>query len=224
MPEDILVRQKSLGLTLPRSVAVVGCGGVGSWTALFLALAGVPRLYLFDGDTVSSSNLNRLPVSSEEIGESKSVAISVIITAFRPECDAIALGPWSSATADAMKLADDIDWLVCTTDTLASRQAAHKWCQKWAADENLKTSPPGYPKYIEAAAEGEFGSATGEPAQWASELEADPGYASVPVWVGPCVMAAAFACAHILHNSPMNYLIRQGFSDKGRITTQVAND
>ena len=41
------------------TVAVFGLGGVGSYTAEALARAGVGRLILVDGDTVSDSNRNR---------------------------------------------------------------------------------------------------------------------------------------------------------------------
>lgn len=226
-PPDILARQSSLGLTLPRAVAVVGCGGVGSWTALFLALAGVPKLYLFDHDKVSDNNLNRLMVPKEDIGTSKSEAIADTIISVRPECDILALAEWTPETADALKLAEQIDWLVCTTDTLANRRACYKWVG--AANDKRHELPRGQEKlatelhYIEAAAEGEFGSATGSPAEWASDLERDPGYASVPVHVGPCVLAASMACYHVLHNKPMDYLIRMGY-DGQKLSVLTAQD
>ena len=40
-------------------VAVVGLGGVGSWSAEALARSGVKRLTLIDLDHVSESNINR---------------------------------------------------------------------------------------------------------------------------------------------------------------------
>lgn len=213
----ILSRQQSLNLTLSRAVAVVGCGGVGSWTAMFLALAGVPKLYLFDHDTVSESNLNRLPLHKSDIGNSKSSALEVTIQGgigrfgLRPDCDVLALSEWTPDMANALKLHTQIDWLICTTDTLANRCACYKWCQ----EKDIK--------YAEAAAEGEFGSATGSPAEWASDLERDPGYASVPVWVGPCVMAASLVCTHVLHAKPMDYLIRIGY-DGEKVSCLTAKD
>ncbi len=46
------------------TVAVFGLGGVGSYTAEALARAGVGRLILVDGDTVSDSNRNRQLIAS----------------------------------------------------------------------------------------------------------------------------------------------------------------
>lgn len=41
------------------SVLIVGCGGLGSAIALYLAAAGVGRIGLIDGDIITISNLNR---------------------------------------------------------------------------------------------------------------------------------------------------------------------
>lgn len=229
-----LVRQEALKLILPRAVAVIGVGGVGSWLSYFLALAGVPKLYLFDHDTVSDSNLNRLPVPRDCINKSKSESMMSVINALRPACDIYPMANWTPEVANGLELAKSIDWLAVTTDTLASRQSAYKWATTKSAtytrgtlcgvcnsdhteravgdnanryttfcmDCSEYSNPITHIRYIEAAAEGEFGSATGCPAEWASELEKDPGYASVPVWVGPCVIAAYFASVSILHNKP----------------------
>lgn len=224
VPQPNLERQKSLNLSLPRAVAVIGCGGVGSWTALFLALAGVPKLYLFDHDTVSDSNLNRLPVSPDTINVNKAAAIANRINELRPNCDILALNQFTPELATSMNLRSNIDWLCATTDTLCSRQSAYKWCTqtstKSADGKSVALAPV---KYIEAAAEGEWGSATGSPAEWASELETKPGYESVPVHCVPCVIAAGMAVNHMIHNTSMPYVARIGF-DGSRISTIFAND
>jgi ThiF family len=200
---NTLERQAPLKLTLPKAVAIVGCGGVGSWIAYFLALAGCESLWLFDPDTVSDHNLNRLPLPPSAIGKSKSSALAAMLTLHRPGADFAAFATFSPTIADTLKLYDEIDWLVCSTDTWSSRQAAHKWC----LDHTIA--------YIEAGADGEFGSVSDAPATFAAPEESQPGYASVPVWVGPCTLAASIACAHILHNTPMPFdkTIRVGWED-----------
>ena len=187
MTDEMMDRQESLGLEVPESVAVVGCGGVGSWLAYFLALAGVPELWLFDMDTISIHNLNRIPLPAESVGKKKSEAVAEMIRAVRPKCNVLAMGAFNDKIADGLSLSGEISWIIATTDTLASRQAINKW----AMERGIR--------YIEAAAEGEFGSCTGEPAEWSTPDEASPGYAHVPVWVGPCVFAAGIACAYVLH-------------------------
>ena len=56
LPEIDLVGQEKIRQA---SVLIVGCGGLGSMVALFLAGAGVGKLTLVDADSVEVSNLHR---------------------------------------------------------------------------------------------------------------------------------------------------------------------
>lgn len=86
-PTDILYdRQKTLDLSLPKAIGVIGVGGVGSWVALNLALSGVPKLTLVDGDIVERHNLNRTPFKTQHIGTFKVNAMFDLISERRPDC------------------------------------------------------------------------------------------------------------------------------------------
>ncbi len=63
---------------------IVGCGGVGFWLGIILAMHGYKKLILIDGDRIEGSNLNRLPVPPAWIGTNKAVALRKIITNLRP--------------------------------------------------------------------------------------------------------------------------------------------
>jgi hypothetical protein len=198
----LMQRQESLGLEIPENVIVVGCGGVGSWTAYFLALAGVPNIWLFDGDIISHHNLNRIPVSQEWVDQSKTMAIGNLIKQVRPDCMVYSMGRFTPEVVKNFFMAAPGGWVIATTDTLSSRRMV----SEWAAKHGLE--------YIEASAEGEIGGATGMPAEWATPDEDRPGYASVPVWVGPCVSSALVAVTHVLHNTPMgDKTIRMGWKE-----------
>ncbi len=68
-------------------VAVVGLGGVGSWTAEALARSGVGALTLIDLDVVSESNVNRqLHALSSTLGQSKIQAMADRIAGINPDC------------------------------------------------------------------------------------------------------------------------------------------
>lgn len=182
-----LARQAPLRLSVPESVSIVGCGGVGSWLAIFLALAGVSKLTLWDSDTVSETNLNRLPLGPIYLGVGKAEALKQLLASLKPSCDVVSLFRW---TPDAQtECGIPAEWIVAATDTWASRREVHQW----ALDH--------FVRYLECAAEGEFGSVTGAPATFATEDEANPGYASVPIHVAPCTLAASLAAYHILHSN-----------------------
>lgn len=76
-------RQSTLDLKLPDTIAVIGCGGGGSWVALFSALIGIKTIHLFDSDTIEESNRNRLPFSKESIGDLKTVETARLIESMR---------------------------------------------------------------------------------------------------------------------------------------------
>jgi len=68
-------------------VAVVGLGGVGSWTAEALARSGVGRLTLADLDHVAPSNINRqIHALDGTLGQAKVEAMAERIRQIHPEC------------------------------------------------------------------------------------------------------------------------------------------
>ncbi|MGC9093952.1 MAG: HesA/MoeB/ThiF family protein, partial [Bacteroidota bacterium] len=77
-------RQRNLNIHVPNSICVVGCGGVGSWVAILLALVGVKRMELWDGDIVEETNLNRTLFSPRDVGRNKAQALGEIILRLRP--------------------------------------------------------------------------------------------------------------------------------------------
>ena len=68
-------------------VAVVGIGGVGSWTAEALARSGVGALTLIDLDHVAESNVNRqIHALTTTIGQAKVRAMAERIALINPAC------------------------------------------------------------------------------------------------------------------------------------------
>jgi tRNA A37 threonylcarbamoyladenosine dehydratase len=68
-------------------VAVIGIGGVGSWSAEALARSGVGRLTLIDLDHVAESNINRqVHALHDTIGQSKVQAMRERIARIHPAC------------------------------------------------------------------------------------------------------------------------------------------
>lgn len=74
------------------TVAIVGCGGVGSWVANMLCRAGVGKLVLIDFDQVSLSSLNRHATATlEDVGTSKVESMKTYLHKICPwvEIDAV---------------------------------------------------------------------------------------------------------------------------------------
>ncbi len=70
------------------TVAVFGVGGVGSYTVEALARAGIGRLILIDGDSVSESDVNRQLIATvDNIGEPKVIAAKKRILAVNPDAE-----------------------------------------------------------------------------------------------------------------------------------------
>ena len=75
-PSGVAAEECQLRLARAR-VVILGCGGLGSWTACGLACAGVGELVLIDDDRVELSNLNRQLLFGEaDVGERKTEAAS----------------------------------------------------------------------------------------------------------------------------------------------------
>lgn len=185
---ELYHRQASFNLGHPR-VMIVGCGGVGVWAALALALGGAKALELYDGDTLSLHNLNRFPLPASKVGELKSVALASWLRSLRPECKIRAHGMLDPSLEPVDRV---VDWVVCSTDSLKSRQLARN-VALGQATEGRGT------QYLELGADGERWSLTAEPPEFSTELEEQAGYATVPVHVGPCMMAGAAAAYYVLH-------------------------
>ena len=67
------------------TVAIIGCGGLGSNVAGMLVRSGVGRLTLIDFDTVDESNLNRQFFFRDQIGMQKVVALSESLKRIRSD-------------------------------------------------------------------------------------------------------------------------------------------
>lgn len=66
------------------TIAVAGCGGLGSNAAVALARAGVGKLILVDSDVVELSNLNRQHFFRADIGRPKVEALADHLRAINP--------------------------------------------------------------------------------------------------------------------------------------------
>lgn len=187
--DSLYLRQSTLGINQAQRVAIIGCGGIGSWISLFIGLAGVRYIEIYDADEISIHNLNRFPLGPDAIGKVKSVAMAEHISRLRP---GVVVTPRGHFNPELHSL-HNCDWMVVSTDSLKSRRMIYAQAR---LDSGYGT------KYIECGADGHRMTVTFEPAAFATDEEDQPGYRSVPVFVGPCVMAASIAAYYILLGEP----------------------
>lgn len=90
--ENLNLKEQTQGFSLKdKTASVIGVGGLGCNIAVHLAGAGFKRIYLFDFDTVSESNLNRqFFYKREDIGKSKVLLAKSFLSAYAPETEFIA--------------------------------------------------------------------------------------------------------------------------------------
>ncbi|MEO6003979.1 MAG: tRNA threonylcarbamoyladenosine dehydratase [Opitutus sp.] len=103
-------------------VAVVGVGGVGSWTVEGLARSGVGQLSLIDLDDVCVTNINRqLPALESTIGRSKVAVLEERVRAINPECQVQAVMEFFTAGTVERLLAPSFDYVVDAIDNMTNK-------------------------------------------------------------------------------------------------------
>ena len=127
LPEIGIEGQRRLAAA---TVAVIGLGGLGSAAATYLTGAGVGRLVLVDGDTVSLSNLQRQVLYTEDsVGAPKAVTAAARLASqsSATRFDVIA-EDLSGANADSIVAGCDI--IVDCTDNYAARYLIDDVCAR----------------------------------------------------------------------------------------------
>lgn len=174
-------RQESLNLKIPQVAVVVGCGGIGSWTALFLALAGVKVMYLFDPDVVEEHNLNRTPFKIEQLGKNKAEAVRELIKERDSEIDVF----YFPISFDSLFLTEEekVDCVIDCSDDYETQKMLSKRYKE---------------KYYRAGTHAHHVTVTKTIPSWdASPQEHQEGVCGVtiPQWVAPQVIAGALVTA-----------------------------
>lgn len=107
------------------SVLLLGCGGLGSPVALYLAAAGIGRLGLVDPDRVELSNLQRqIAHTTASLGEWKTASAAASVRALNPH---VAVEERRAAlTAEDEAWVRSFDAIVDATDRYATRLAHNR--------------------------------------------------------------------------------------------------
>src|SRR6185436_2985473 len=115
------VGEKGQRKLLRSKVLLIGAGGLGSPTALYLAAAGVGTLGLMDGDVVDVSNLQRQILhTTANVGRPKVESGTEMIRALNPDVNVIPL-PTRIDVDNVMDIIKDYDLVVDGSDNFDTR-------------------------------------------------------------------------------------------------------
>jgi tRNA A37 threonylcarbamoyladenosine dehydratase len=110
-------------------IAVVGVGGVGSWTAEALARSGVAALTLIDLDNIAESNINRQVHALETtLGQAKVLALQERIALIHAGCTVKAIEEFVDEENVATLLdAGQLDGVIDCCDQVRAKAAIAAW-------------------------------------------------------------------------------------------------
>ena len=113
---------------LRSKVLLIGAGGLGSPTALYLAAAGVGTLGLMDGDVVDVSNLQRQVLhTTANVGRPKVDSGAEMLQALNPDVNVIKL-PTRIDVDNVMDIIKDYDLVVDGSDNFDTRYLVNDAC------------------------------------------------------------------------------------------------
>jgi adenylyltransferase/sulfurtransferase len=111
---------------------IVGAGGLGSPTALYLASAGVGCIMLADGDEVDLTNLQRQILHrTDRIGMLKVESARLSLAALNPDVVVVTLPRLADIASGANALGEAVrkaDVVLDCSDNFETRHAVNRWC------------------------------------------------------------------------------------------------
>ena len=125
MPEVGLEGQRSLKAS---SVLIVGAGGLGAPSGIYLAAAGVGKIGIVDFDVIEKSNLHRQVLFSEkDIGRSKAEVTKERLLEINPNVT-VELHKVRLDSSNALSILKDYDVIIDGTDNFPTRYLVNDAC------------------------------------------------------------------------------------------------
>ncbi len=109
------------------NICIVGCGGLGSIAASYLAAAGVGQLILVDGDKPELSNLHRQVFFTGKENLSKAAALAERIAENNPEIKVEVVSMMLSKN-NIVSILNDVTLVLECTDDMMCKYLVNDWC------------------------------------------------------------------------------------------------
>ncbi len=122
------IGEKGQAKLLDAKVLLIGAGGLGSPTGLYLAAAGVGTIGVVDLDVVDLSNLQRQIIhNNDRVGISKVESAKMTLTALNPDVNVVTIEAHLDRT-NALEILKDYDVIVNGADNFPTRYLVNDAC------------------------------------------------------------------------------------------------
>ena len=112
------------------SICIIGCGGLGTTTANYLAMTGVQKMLLVDFDIIEISNLSRqLSFLEKDIGKSKAEVLKDNIEKINPDSKIYAVKE-EITKKNIHTYANKFEFIIDCTDNFKSKFLINEYCIK----------------------------------------------------------------------------------------------
>ena len=120
---ELLVKKEGIDKLKNAHVLVVGLGGVGGYCAEQLCRAGIGNLTIVDGDTISTTNINRQIIATNDtVGQLKAKVVEQRLHSINPECNITTIAEFIRDDRMIEILKDkNYDYVVDAIDTLSPK-------------------------------------------------------------------------------------------------------
>ncbi|MGG4491741.1 tRNA threonylcarbamoyladenosine dehydratase [Metabacillus idriensis] len=126
---ELAIGKEGIEILINSTVAVLGIGGVGSFSAEALARSGVGRILLVDKDDVDITNVNRqIHALVSTVGQPKADLMRDRIKEINPECDVIALKMFYTEETYEEFFSYGLEYVIDASDTISYKIHLMKEC------------------------------------------------------------------------------------------------
>ena len=120
--EQLLIGEENIQKLNSSTVAVFGCGGVGSYAVEAMARAGIGNIVLIDGDVVDETNINRQLIADvTTIGREKVEVEKERILKINPNAKVIAYKEFFNQENSEKLIDEKYDYIVDAIDSVKSK-------------------------------------------------------------------------------------------------------
>ncbi|ASS96067.1 tRNA threonylcarbamoyladenosine dehydratase [Peribacillus simplex] len=128
---ELAIGKEGIDILKNTTVAVLGVGGVGSFSAEALARTGVGRIILVDKDDVDITNVNRqIHALLSTVGQPKAELMKNRIHDINPDCEVIALKMFYTEETFEEFFSYGLDYVIDASDTVIYKIHVMKECLK----------------------------------------------------------------------------------------------